>query len=174
MFLFYFFLSCCASSFNPPNSSVVKRWQQTVCVCVCVCVCFLWCLAAPYTRYSVYVCIYVKCQIVVCKCKRKCFCVYVGLVVDSSLHSEAAGLLHSRQQFLVKFLVRLVGRDVYPVKTRDRGGELVIRSLTLQPMLRNQWGAFHLSILTTCEPWAGCLCWHLSNGWWRALVLQNL
>lgn len=53
-------------------------------------------------------------------CKRKCDCVYVGLVVDPSLHSEAAGLLHSRQQFLVKFLVRLVGRDVYPIKTADR------------------------------------------------------
>lgn len=45
---------------------------------------------------------------------------YVGSAVDSSLHSEAAGFLHSRQQFLVKFLVRLVGRDVYPVKTGDR------------------------------------------------------
>jgi len=43
------------------------------------------------------------------------------LVGDPSLHGEAAGLLHSRQQFLIKFLVRLVGWDVYPVKTRDRG-----------------------------------------------------
>ena len=46
--------------------------------------------------------------------------VTVGLLVESSLHGEAAGLLHSRQQFLIEFLVRLVGRDVYPVKTRDR------------------------------------------------------
>lgn len=58
-----------------------------------------------------------------CKCKRDC--VYVGSAVDSSLHSEAAGFLHSRQQFLVKFLVRLVGRDVYPVKTRVGLGQVV-------------------------------------------------
>lgn len=61
-------------------------------------------------------------RLVVCKCKRKCDCVFVGVIVDSSLHGEAAGLLHSRQQFLVKFLIRLVGRDVYPVKTGEEEG----------------------------------------------------
>lgn len=43
-----------------------------------------------------------------------------GRWLDSSLHSEAAGLLHSRQQFLVEFLVRLVGRDVDSVETGNR------------------------------------------------------
>lgn len=59
-----------------------------------------------------------------CKCKRKWDCVYVGLVVGQSLHGKAARLLHGRQQFLVEFLVRLVGRDVYPVETRDGKGQL--------------------------------------------------
>lgn len=51
-------------------------------------------------------------------------CVYVDSAVDSSLHSEAAGLLHSCQQFLIKFLIRLIGRDVYPVKTGDEKAAL--------------------------------------------------
>lgn len=40
--------------------------------------------------------------------------------MGTSLHSEAAGLLHSRQKFLVEFLVRLVGRDVDSVETGHR------------------------------------------------------
>lgn len=39
--------------------------------------------------------------------------------VDTSLHSEAAGFLHSRQQLLIKLLVGLVWRDVYSVETGD-------------------------------------------------------
>lgn len=64
---------------------------------------------------------------------------YVGLVVDSSLHSEAAGLLHSCQQFLIKFVVRLIGRDVYPIKTGDREEEeLVASNMTLLQMLKRE------------------------------------
>lgn len=58
----------------------------------------------------------VKSQITVCKCKLKCDSTFV-FAVDFSLHSKAAGFLHSRKEFLIEFLVRLIGRDVYSVKT---------------------------------------------------------
>lgn len=38
-------------------------------------------------------------------------------IVDYSLHSKAAGFLHSCKEFLIELLVRLIGRNVYSVKT---------------------------------------------------------
>lgn len=137
---------------------------------------FLWCLAAPYTPRILDIllmCVYI-CKMSNSLCASASASVTVGLLVDSSLHGEAAGLLHSRQQFLIEFLVRLVGRDVYPVKTRDR--KRIISDIKPDSInIKRETCILHLlCVLTTCEPWAGCLCWHLSNGWWRALVLQNL
>lgn len=63
------------------------------------------------------VCIYVKMSNRFCASTSASLC---GCWLDSSLHSEAAGLLYSRQQFLIELLVRLVGRDVDSVETANR------------------------------------------------------
>lgn len=76
-------------------------------------------------------CVLCKMSKSLCASASKCNCEHVGLLMDSSLHSKATGLLHSRQQFLVKFLVRLIGRDVYPIKTRDRNAQLVASNLAI-------------------------------------------
>lgn len=141
----------------------------------------LWCVAASYTPCILDIlsmCVYIsKMSNRLCASASASVnvCMFVCLFVDSSLHSKAAGLLHSRQQFLVKFLVRLVRRDVYPVEAKDKKGPLLTFNLTLLQIQNKR--SLHLALLralTMCEPWAGCLCWRLSSGWWRALVLQNL
>lgn len=94
----------------------------------------VWCLATPYTLCFVnflLMCVLCKMSKSLCASASKCNCEHVGLLMDSSLHSKATGLLHSRQQFLVKFLVRLIERDVYPIKTRDRNAQLVASNLSL-------------------------------------------
>lgn len=67
--------------------------------------------------HSMRVCVYVKMSNRFCASTSAGLC---GCRLGSSLHSEAAGLLYSRQQFLVEFLVRLVGRDVDSVETGNR------------------------------------------------------
>lgn len=125
--LFFFSSSCCASSVKPSKQFGGEEVGKRPCVSFCD----AWPLRIllVYLIFCRCLCIYVKCQIG-CVQVQAWLCVLSVWVVDSSLHSEAAGLLHSRQQFLVKFLVRLVGRDVYPVKTGDRRGSLVTSNPT--------------------------------------------
>lgn len=56
-----------------------------------------------------------KCQIIVCKCKLKCDSIFLSIV--DLFHSKAAGFLHSRKEFLIELLIRLIRRDIYSVET---------------------------------------------------------
>lgn len=49
------------------------------------------------------------------------FCAGKSGSAAPSLHGEAAGLLHGRQQLLVELLVGLVGGDVDPVEAGHKG-----------------------------------------------------
>lgn len=81
---------------------------------------------------------------------------YVESLVDSSLHGEAAGFLHGRQQLLIKLLVGLVWRDVYSVETGDKKKNISLRrragggeAACLHP--HHVWALGRLSVLASIK-----------------------